>query len=210
MELAGSCAMCTTDSECASNRCQTFTDVPGADVTKVCAETADGLMSDGCFCHPNANTECSSGRCEVDEASGLLWLCVPTLDVCGECDEDSDCQSGMCLESGFCAFVTGALPPDGCVKDDTDIGGGGGTVESCEPCVTNTDCMSGFCRTLGEVRHPQIRYIHVCFRLSMQSQSNRPHVVHSIFSLFPLQLYTYIGEPLCRNLGRTHVSWMLL
>eukprot|EP00797_Seminavis_robusta_P012610 Sro1986_g309500.2 (752) ;mRNA; f:4030-6285 len=114
----GSCSICTMGSDCQSGVCNAFASVPGAPSgdAMVCAETPQGTMSNGCFCNPNDNAQCTDGRCESD-STGNLWLCITPLAACQPCDEPSDCQSGNCL-NGECGLQSG---------DPADCSDGGGT-----------------------------------------------------------------------------------
>lgn len=146
----GNCDLCSMGTECESGVCVTF-EIPGGS-SSVCAETADGTMSNGCFCVEEANEQCTDGRCESD-ASGSLWLCIAPLGPCQGCDEPSDCVSGNCVD-GICGLQSGGVPDD--------CGGGGGGTDApgtdaplpfCDAptCEDDNDCDSDFCRTVGLV-----------------------------------------------------------
>ena len=63
---------------------------------------------------------CPSGDCGDDFDGGLD---CPNVDVCVECDQDSDCPSGRC---------------DGCTCEDREKSG--------QNCNEDTDCLSGDCQ----------------------------------------------------------------
>ena len=149
----GNCALCSIGTECQSGVCVTF-EIPGGS-SSVCAETADGTMSNGCFCFENANEQCTDGRCESD-ASGVLFLCIAPLGPCQSCDEPSDCVSGVCID-GVCGLQSGTLPDECGGGGGGDEGDGGGDnlpplpVCDAPACEEDDDCDSGFCRTVGLV-----------------------------------------------------------
>jgi len=169
----GPCDLCSIGTECQSGVCVTF-EIPGGS-TSVCSETPAGTMSTGCFCFPEANEQCTEGRCESD-VSGALSLCVSPLAPCQACDENSDCISNNCLD-GVCGLQSGG-------PADCDNGGGGGVpppviptippnpTDAPEPqpvcttleCVEDNDCPdSDFCRTVGLVRPYLVFCMFLCY-----------------------------------------------
>lgn len=92
----------------------------------------DGICVDGFCCED----QCLEGRCDI---AGFEGLCIPTLPVGAECQDERDCDSGFCTDgrccrercdNGFCGF------DDGICRQPSDLG---------EPCDVDGECLTEIC-----------------------------------------------------------------
>src|SRR5690606_26837687 len=77
---------------------------------KVCAGVGSVPDGEGCDLAGSGDMACMSGDCNEVDIMGLA-----TLGICGQCEEDADCESGeTCTETNV-DITTGEVTPSVCV-----------------------------------------------------------------------------------------------
>jgi len=89
------CSECSDAVPCADGLlCSSTIDVSEFAGHNFCVEP--GAQPNGATCRSaNEGADCASGFCGVVDVEGIL-----SLDVCGECNEDTDCADGMICQAG--------------------------------------------------------------------------------------------------------------
>lgn len=90
-----SCGECSEATPCGgSDLCSLAADISEFSGYFECV--APGSKANGETCRAsNGGQDCASGHCAVVDVEGIL-----SLDVCGECSQDSDCAGGQICQPG--------------------------------------------------------------------------------------------------------------
>jgi hypothetical protein len=116
--LLPSCGICYLDAECASGAC----------VNLRCTQ-ANGLLKDNCPCPSvDGDAHCESGRCDPNDVE---FVCQAKLATGEACDEDTDCETGICNNDAVCAETE--------TTQQDDLLGDGSV------CTADAQCASGNC-----------------------------------------------------------------
>ncbi|CAB9520475.1 expressed unknown protein [Seminavis robusta] len=137
---------CYGDSDCESGKCVFVSNRN----LKICAQK-DGKIPNGGPCM--VDRDCSTGRCE----GYLERTCKRKVGVKSSCNENSDCQSDVCLQSVMkCAQEDGKMPNGGPCRDGSQCSSGRcegfsypgtceGRLKKGRRCNEDSDCLSNDC-----------------------------------------------------------------